>query len=314
MKKELCDICGVSGYESGVAQAIYETLKITKYDDIKIDDVGNVILLKKGLDGKKKIMISAHMDEVGFQVINKISDFKYRIKPLGSIKTWNAFQQRVESNKNTGVIRAFDEENLRAHNYENLYLEVLGGEAAETGEVFCFERNFRETKNDYCGKALDNRLACFLLMEAIQRDISTESDVYYVFTTQEEIGMRGGRVAKTTIAPDCIINVDVSAECNMNSVQIARGVGIKVSDSICVSSTELVEWLKDIAVDNDITFQLEVSDCGTSELIITNEADHGVKEVGICIPCKYIHSSNIVVKKSDLFECEKLLMEAIKTL
>ncbi len=171
MKKELCNICGVSGYESEVAQMIYEILKDMKYDDLKIDKVGNVILLKKGSVGKKRIMISAHMDEVGFQVINKISDYKYKIKPLGNIKTWNAFQQRVESEHSFGVIRAFDEENLRAHNYENMYLEILDGDDAETGDIFGFEKNFKETKNDYCGKALDNRLACFLLIEIIKKNI-----------------------------------------------------------------------------------------------------------------------------------------------
>lgn len=80
MKRDLCNICGVSGYESEVAKRIYEILKNTKHDDLKIDVVGNVILLKKGKIGQKKVMISAHMDEVGFQVINKISDYMYKIK------------------------------------------------------------------------------------------------------------------------------------------------------------------------------------------------------------------------------------------
>lgn len=124
-EKKLCNTYGVSGFESDVAQIIYECLKNKKYDDLKIDNVGNVILFKKGSIGKKKIMISAHMDEVGFQVIDKISDHKYKIKPLGNIKTWNAFQQRVESFHAFGVIRAFDEENLRAYNYENIYCYLL---------------------------------------------------------------------------------------------------------------------------------------------------------------------------------------------
>ena len=98
----------------------------------------------------------------------------------------------------------------------------------------------------------------------------------------------------------------------MNSIQMTKGVGIKMSDSMCVSSLELVERLKETAIINGITFQMEVSDCGTSELIITNELDYGIKEVGISIPCKYLHSSNLVVKKSDLMEWKKLISEMLK--
>lgn len=91
-------------------------------------------------------MISAHMDEVGFQVINKISENKYKIKPLGNIKTWNAFQQRVESKHSFGVIRAYDEGNLQAYNYENIYLEVLNEYDVETGDIFGFEKILKKQK------------------------------------------------------------------------------------------------------------------------------------------------------------------------
>ena len=93
---------------------------------------------------------------------------------------------------------------------------------------------------------------------------------------------------------------------------MSKGVGIKISDSMCVSSIALVKLLKEIAIDSDIIFQMEVSDCGTSELIITNELDYGVEEVGISIPCKYLHSANSVVKKNDLMECEKLIHKMVK--
>ena len=314
MKKELCNMYGVSGYEMDVAKVIYESIKNTRHDMLKIDNVGNVILMRKGLSGKKKILISVHMDEVGFQVINKISEYRYKIKPIGSIKTWNAFNQRVESNKSIGVIRSYNEENLRAYNYENVYLELLNEDNAEIGDVFCFEKNFKETKNEYCGKALDNRLACFLLIEAIKEDFTTDSDIYYAFTTQEEFSMKGIRVLKTSIMPDYFINIDVSPECDMNSIKTSNGVGIKISDSMSISSLELVEWLKKIAIDQDIIFQNEVSDCGTSELIITNELDYGTKEVGISIPCKYLHCANSVVNKNDLIETQKLIYGILKKL
>lgn len=311
MIKELCNISGVSGYESEVVDLIVDKLKNVNVDKLYVDRVGNLICVKKGRTGERKIMVTAHVDEVGFQVINEISEQKYRVKPLGNVKTWNAFQQRVSSKNILGVLYAFDEDNLKAHNYENLYLKPIGGKKPGTGDVFSFESNFNETNKYYCGKALDNRLACGILIDLIKKNINTAADVYFVFTVQEEVGMRGARVAKTSINPDMCINIDTSAECEMNSIALSDGVGIKISDSMSISTVEAVEWLRKIAVDNNVQYQMEVSDCGTSELIITNELDNGCHEVGISIPCKFLHSANSIVNKKDFYECEKLLCAAI---
>lgn len=180
----LCNARGVSGYEATVSKMIYGMLVDEELDDLKIDNVGNVICYKRGKNSNKKIMISAHLDEVGFQAIKKISEYKYRIKPLGNIKTWNAYQQRVWSDDSNGIIRAFDEDNLKAYNYENLYLECYSEQEIKIGEVFAFSENFKENDMIFCGKALDDRIACYLLIEIIKKSIKTNSDIYYVFTTQ----------------------------------------------------------------------------------------------------------------------------------
>ena len=310
MLNELCNISGVSGYECDVANSIYNRLQGANSGEVYIDRIGNVILYKKGRTGHQKVMISAHMDEVGFQVIKEISDKRYRIKALGSIKTWDAYQQRVVSGNAFGVIKAFEEDNLKAHNYENLYLEIIGGEKPEVGDVFAFEGNFAETEKYYLGKALDNRLACGLLIDLIKKDIPTESDVVYVFSVQEEIGMRGVRVAKTSINPDLHICIDTTAEGDRNSVELAKGVAIKISDGMTVATTKTVNWLKMIAIDNKIRYQMEANDCGINELIISNELDYGNSEAGISIPCRSMHSANVAVYKQDYFDCE-LLMEKV---
>lgn len=311
MIKELCNISGISGFESEVVDLIVEKLKNVNVDKLYIDRVGNLVCVKKGRSGERKIMVTAHVDEVGFQVVKEISEQKYRVKPLGNVKTWNAFQQRVISKDIVGVLYAFNEDNLKAHNYENLYLKPIGGKQPETGDVFSFESNFHETNKYYCGKALDNRLACGILIDLIKKDVYTEADVYFVFTVQEEVGMRGARVAKTSINPDLCISIDTSAECEMSSIILSNGVGIKISDSMSISTVEVVKWLKKLAIDNDVQYQMEVSDCGTSELIISNELDNGCHEVGISIPCKFLHSANAIVNKKDFYECEKLLSAII---
>jgi endoglucanase len=307
MLKRLCNAIGVSGYENKVISFLYQELQNTVSKAVYIDKVGNLICKQSGVIGDKKVMICAHIDEVGFQIIKSIDDKKYKIKPMGNIKTWNAFQQRVKSENSSGIIHANDENHLLSNDYENLFLEIVSDKDAEIGDVFTFDSNLMDHEHFYVGKALDNRIACCLLFNAIISDLSTKEDVYFVFTTQEEIGMRGIRYAKSTIKPDICIGVDTSPESRMNSLVVDQGVGIKVSDSVYVSSPKLVEQLKDLAEKNDIRYQMEVSDCGTSELIISNEQDNGYEEIGLSIPCKYPHSANTIVSKHDVAECAKMI-------
>lgn len=307
MLKRLCNAIGVSGYENKVISFLYQELQNTVSKAVYIDKVGNLICKQSGVIGDKKVMICAHIDEVGFQIIKSIDDKKYKIKPMGNIKTWNAFQQRVKSENSSGIIHANDENHLLSNDYENLFLEIVSAKDAEIGDVFSFDSNLMDHEHNYVGKALDNRIACCLLFNAIISDFSTKADVYFVFTIQEEIGMRGIRFAKSTIKPDICIGVDTSPESRMNSLVVDQGVGIKVSDSVYVSSPKLVEQLKDLAEKNDIRYQMEVSDCGTSELIISNEQDNGYEEIGLSIPCKYPHSANTIVSKHDVAECAKMI-------
>lgn len=309
----LCDLIGVSGYESEVVKCIYNELKIDKHYKLNIDNVGNLVCLKQGKESNKKIILVAHVDEVGFQVIKKVDNGKYKIKSLGSIKTWNAFNQRVKSQKSYGIIRCANEDNLFKNNYNDLYIEQIDGKGdIEVGEVFSFENNFYETNDKFLGKALDNRISCFCLLELIKMNIQTNDDVYYCFSVQEEIGMRGNRVLKSSIQPDLCITLDVSAINEMNSLDVNKGVAIKISDSMSVSNPYLVRWACDIAKKNNISYQMEVSDCGTSEMIISNELDNGCVELGISIPCKNIHTCNSVIYKEDIKATIKLMGEILK--
>ncbi len=268
--------------------------------------------MRKGRESNRKIVIIAHVDEVGFQIIKKLEKEKYRIKSLGSIKTWNAYQQRIKSLKSQGIIRAFREDDLKAYNYDNLYFELLTGEdTVQIGEVFSFENSFHEYGNYYIGKALDNRVSCYCLYELIKLNVHTNADIYYCFSVQEEIGMRGSRVIKSGIQPDLCITIDMSAVGEMNSMEVSSGVGLKVSDSMGISHPICVEWAKRIAEKCGIHYQMEVSDNGTSELIISNELDNGSHELGISIPCRSIHSANSVVDKADIENTQKLMQQLL---
>lgn len=311
MLGRLCNSLGVSGYEKNTTNTILQALDEVSNNTAYVDKVGNVVYKKEGIVRNQRIMICAHIDEVGFQVVRKINERKYRIKALGNIKTWNAFQQRVVSHNSVGIINAFDENNLKAHNFENLFIEVISDSIVNVGDVFTFDSSFYESKKYCIGKALDNRLACGILLDEIKANTTSKDDIYFVFTIQEEIGMRGIRYAKSVIKPDICIIIDTSPESDMSSLVIGKGVGIKISDSVFVSSPDLVDWMRDISDINGILYQMEVSDCGTNELIISNEHDSGYKELGISIPCQYPHTANTVVAKNDIQECKKLLRRII---
>ena len=302
--KTICEMVGVSGYEATVIGFLYNELISLGFGVAYIDKIGNLVFYVKGCESNKKILLQAHADEVGFQIISKIEDGKYSFKSLGNIKTWNAHQQRVISDKGVGgVIYAKDGEQLKLYNYENLVLDTnecgLDKEVLP-GTVFTFD-------SSYIGKALDNRASCFCLLETIKKCHTLKNDTYFCFSVLEESNMRGARVLKSTIQPDVCITVDASGIGERNSLRHGDGVGIKISDRMGVSTVRTVEKAASIASSYGIAYQMEVSDGGTSELVISNELDYGCEELGISIPCSYMHTANSVMYKSDVEACRELL-------
>ena len=147
--KELCNINGVSGYENKVIRFIYKKLEQVKLDKMFIDSVGNLICYRKGRNSEKTIMISAHVDEVGFQIIKEKDKSQFLIKSLGNIKSWNAINQVVSSENTKGIIYATNEELLKSHNFENLYIQCFDEEKINVGDVFAFESEYFETEKYY---------------------------------------------------------------------------------------------------------------------------------------------------------------------
>lgn len=311
MLKTICELIGVSGYETAVIDFLHNELSKIGFGSAYVDKIGNLVFYVKGYESDKKILIQAHADEVGFQIISKIDDGKYSFKSLGNIKTWNAHQQRVISDKGvSGVVYAKDGEQLKPYNYDNLVLDVnecgLDKEVLP-GTVFTFDSAFVEKGNCYIGKALDNRVSCFCLLETIKKCSTLKNDTYFCFSVLEETNMRGARVLKSTIQPDVCITVDASGVGERNSLNHGKGVGIKISDGMGISTVRTVKKAVSIASDRGIVHQMEVSDGGTSELVISNELDNGSEELGVSIPCSYMHTANSIMYKSDVEACCELL-------
>lgn len=308
--QELVAAVGVSGYEKAICSLITEKLTGLS-DEVYADSVGNVICFRKGTDSQHKVMLISHMDEVGFQIMKFNNDGSAKLKPIGNVKTWNSVNQIIKTaDGRVGIIICDDPSDIKPYDFNKLVVIPIIGEL-KIGDVLCFDSDFIEGKNVIVGKSIDNRVSCYSMLELITEGKQYRDDIYFVFSTQEEIGMRGARVAITSLNPDVIIDIDVSPVGEMNSLEIGKGVGIKISDSVGVADSALVKLCEEVACEASIPYQLEVSDCGTTELIITNEKDNGARRMGISIPCQNIHTARTLASKEDIENCIKLLKNVL---
>lgn len=301
---------GITGYETEIKDVLKEFLVQIELDDIYEDGIGNLICYKKGLLHDNKIVISAHCDEVGLQILN-VKEDKLRFKALGNVKCYNLYQQKIVfENGSKGIILADENEKVEKYNYGNLYIQLIDKtQEIEIGDICTFDANYFETDQYIVSKSLDNRVSCFLLYKLLRENVVFQYDTYIVFSVQEEIGLKGIKAALTHLKPDIFISVDLTPECVDNTVKCGDGVAIKISDSIGISDRRLVSEFKEIAKKNRIKYQLEVNSCGTSEVALVSETGAGFKSIGISIPAKELHTANVMVKKSDMDETYQLLKQ-----
>lgn len=311
--KKLSLFCAPSGREESVAEFIKNEIK-DYADSVYTDNLGNLIVHKKGAG--KKIMFASHMDEIGI-VVTYIDDNGYlRFSDVGGLYTKYLSGRRVVfENGIEGVI--YTEPKNDKNSLLKMYIDI-GAKTREDAEksvnvgdmaVFC--GNFNEQNGVILGKALDNRAGCFALIEAIKR-IKSENDLYFVFTVQEEVGLRGARTAAYRVNPDIAISVDVTdtgdtPKSDSVAVKLGKGAGIKVMDYSVICDRDVKMSLIEIAKSENIPYQLEVMTEGGTDAGVMHFARGGVKTGGISIPTRYIHSPSEMIEKSDLDAVIKLI-------
>lgn len=314
--KKVTQAFGVSGNEEDIREVI--TSEIKKYvDEIKVDAMGNLIAVKKGK--KKKIMLAAHMDEIG--VIATFIDEKgfIRFSNIGGVSAYNSLAQRVKfKNGVVGSVNVEEKlEDYKSLKLGKMYIDIgcRNKEEAEklvkVGDTANFIGDFY-VQGDYAvSKAMDNRSGCAVLIELIKTLPKTENEIYFVFTTQEEVGLRGAKTAAFGIMPDCAIAIDVTLtgdtpECNNREVKLGCGPAIKVKDNAYIAHPQIRRHLEDLAVSNSIPYTLELLDRGGSDPGAIQTSGIGVPCGGISIPCRYVHTSAEMVSIEDLKNCVKL--------
>ena len=304
--KKLSLLYAPSGREKGLTDFIKSEVEAFA-DEAYTDNLGNLIVHKKG-DGKK-IMFAAHADEIGI-VVTFIDENGYlRFADVGGLYTKYLSGRRVMfANGTEGVI--FTEPKNDKNKLLNMYIDIgaKNKEEAEksvnVGDMAVFCGGFTEQNGVIIGKALDNRAGCYALIEALKK-VNSRNDLYFVFTTQEEVGLRGARTAAYAIEPEIAIAVDVTdtgdtPKSENVAMKIGEGAAIKVMDYSVICDSEVKNTLISLAETNKIKHQLEVMTEGGTDAGVIHFARGGVKTGGISIPTRYIHSPSEMIAKSDL--------------
>lgn len=320
MLKKLCNINAMPTQEAVLSEYIKTEVK-SYVDEVYEDSFGNLIAHKKG--NGKRLMIAAHMDQIGF-MIKSIEEKGYlRFNAVGGLIPFTLIGQRVMIDSHVvGVIGTdFNFESGRAFSkisIEDLFIDI--GESSkdeaikrvEIGNFGTFATEFYENEEMVISKALDDRIGCFILIELIHKNIQSEYDLYYVFTVQEEVGTRGAITASYTIEPHIGLSIDITGSEDLPGVKIStaklgQGVGIKLMDPSLIIHPDVKSLLTDVAKSNDIQFQYEIMKRGGTDAGAMQYSKSGVKSGAVSIPTRHAHSGNEMIHKNDVSAAIKLL-------
>lgn len=312
--KRLMYTTGVSGREDKIREAIKK--EVEPYaDEVIVDPVGNLIARKKGKG--KKIMLCAHMDEIGFFATYIENDGFIRVSPIGGINPVAcAFSEVVSENGVYGVI--VPEDGKDKPKVDTMYIDIgaktkkQAEKKIKVGDYFVAAPSFRRLMNKkYVGRPFDDRVGCAVMIEALKNIKETENDLYFVFSTQEEVGSRGAKPASFTISPDIGIAFDVTGTGDKPSskplaIKLGGGCAIKIKDSSVICSPELVNRMREIAEENKVKYQNEVLPYGGTDTSMMQVSGRGAKVSAISIPCAYIHSGVEMIDMDDVLGAVKL--------
>jgi putative aminopeptidase FrvX len=318
--KTLTETFGPSGYEDLVRKVVMKEVKPLA-DEVRVDALGSVIArVRPSKDSKspKKIMIAAHMDEIG--VIASHIDKKgfVRFTNIGGTFGRYTLGARVRFLNGVSGVVGYDrlEQVDTMLPINKMYIDVGATSRADcpvrVGDVAAFERSFIELGDRIVAKSLDDRAGVAVLIETLRAMKSTANDVYFVFTTQEEVGVRGAGPAAYGVDPDIGIAVDVTptgdTPASMKMVmELGKGPCIKFRDVGMISDPRVVDWMIRTAEKAKLPYQREVLLVGSTDAREIQIAGSGVMAGAVSIPSRYVHSSSEMVDHNDLKNTVKLL-------
>ncbi|MBD3372665.1 MAG: M20/M25/M40 family metallo-hydrolase [Candidatus Coatesbacteria bacterium] len=308
--RTLCQTYGPSGSERRVLEEV-EKLIAPHVDETRYDLLGN--LIARVGSGGRKLMFAAHADEIGL-VVHYIDEKGYlRVTPLGGVYHQHLMGRRVEfANGTVGVI-GLEQRNVTAgkHDWQNIYVDIGAKDRAaaekrvKVGDAAAFSRTSVFQDDVVVSKALDDRLGCAVLVEALKKlGGSAENECHFVFTVQEELGCRGARTSAYGITPDAAYAVDVTTTgdtplSNPMPCNLGEGVAIKMMDGGTVIPTRVRDLMIGLCEANGLPYQREVLRGGTTDVFAIQFTKEGVPIGAVSIPTRYVHQPSEMASLTD---------------
>lgn len=332
--KEICEVPGTSGFEQPIRAVVLRELKKLPVD-VSVDNMGNVIAVKKGRSNKK-VMVAAHMDEIGF-IVSYIDDEGFvRFNTLGGFDPKTLTAQRVIIHGRKDVIGVMGskpihvmspEERLKVPKTTDYFID-LGMPKSEVeklvaiGDPITRNRELIEMGECVNCKSLDNRVSVYILLETLKQLGDVPYDVYGVFTVQEEVGLRGALVASHHISPDFGFGLDTTiaydvpgARPEEKITELGKGVAIKIMDTSSIADYRMVRYMKEVATNHNIKWQPEVlTGGGTDTAGMQHMSKQGVIAGAVSIPTRHIHQVIEMAHKNDIVGGVALLKNCLQDL
>lgn len=335
--KRICETPGAPGYEKRIRDLVIKEVT-PLVDTVEVDNLGNVICLKKGKNNKdnKKAMVAAHMDEIGF-IVKHIDDNGFlRFHTLGGFDPKTLTAQRVIVHGKKDLIGVMGtkpvhvmspEEKKKLPETTDFFID-LGMSRDEVvkyisiGDPVTRERELIEMGECVNCKSIDNRISVFILLETLRNIKDFPYDFYGVFTVQEEVGLRGAQVAAHHINPDFGFGLDTTiafdvpgAQPHEKVTELGKGAAIKIMDSSAICDYRMVNFLKKTADRNKIKWQPEILTAGgTDTAYVQRMGKNGAISGAISIPTRHLHQVIEMAHKEDIESCIHLLTAALSEL
>jgi len=320
--KNICTIKGASSEEGAIAEFIIDQIK-DYVDDYKIDTLGNVIAHKKG-EGKK-MMLAGHMDQIGLMVTYIDKDGFIYFTNIGGLSPIVIHSARVIfSNGTTGIVSCERMDDPAKMTLDKMYIDIgaISKEEAEKhvgiGDICVYHAETLVDEHKVMTPYLDDRIGCFVMIEALKLLKKPAFDLYFVFTVQEEVGLRGAKTSVYSVDPDYAIAFDVTIsadtpKCRKLPQKFDGGACVGIKDMSVICHPIMIKHMEKCAKDNNIKYQLDILDMGGTDAGPMHLHGKGVPTGVLSIPTRYVHSMNEMARISDIQDCIDLTVKMLET-
>ncbi len=334
--EKLSNACGVTGREEEVRNLMLKLMK-PYADEIAVDKLENVIAIKKGKKSSPKVMLAAHMDEVGLMVKTITKEGFLQFAKMGGIDDRILLAQKVIVHTRKGPLHGIigskpphiqkEEERKKIVAYDDLFIDV-GAESRENADVMgvkigdpvAFDVKYAKiNKNIVIGKAFDDRVGCAIMIETLKQLEKTNCTICAVGTVQEEVGLRGAGTAAFGIDPDVGIALDVTVAGDVpgvrefdSNLKMGKGPTLTMADGGLITHPKVLRLFLDVAEENKIPYQLETGLAGTTDAARISLTRQGVPSGTVSVAVRYIHSPVSMLSLKDAENSVKLTVAAIQ--